>query len=163
MKRFSTFAARDGFAVLYAKDETGKCSAFVIEKNVAGYNVSKIWKLMGGGGIEAVDVYLENMKVSKENLLGNKGQGFEILLSWIAMEKVEQCAACVGMAQAALNEAIKYAKSRLVRGKSISDMQYSVDISGDGIEDRGIQMADLQNCIYAGYGRKRLGDQGSTR
>ena len=123
MKRFSTFGAREGYAVLYAKDETGKCSAFVIEKNVEGYSVSKIWKLMGGGGIEAVDVYYEHMKVPKENLLGNKGQGFAILLSWIAMEKIEQCAACVGMAQAALDESIEYAKSRKVRGKSISDMQ----------------------------------------
>lgn len=123
MKRFSTFAARDGYAVLYAKDETGACSAFVIEKNVEGYEVSNTWKLMGGGGIEAVDVYFENMKVSRENLLGNKGQGFEILLFWIAMEKIEQCAACLGIAQAALDEAIDYAKSRKVREKSLTDMQ----------------------------------------
>jgi len=123
MKRFSTFGARDGYAVLYAKDETGKCSAFIIEKNVEGYSSSKVWELMGGGGIEAADIYYENLRVPKENLLGDKGEGFKALLYWIAIEKVEQCATCVGIAQAALDEALKYADSRIVRGKPISSMQ----------------------------------------
>jgi alkylation response protein AidB-like acyl-CoA dehydrogenase len=78
---------------------------------------------MGGGGMEAADVYYENVRVPKENLLGKKGEGFEVLLYWIAAEKVEQCTACVGIAQAALDEAIKYAKSRMVRGRPISGMQ----------------------------------------
>lgn len=123
MKRFSTFGDRDGYAVLYAKDETGRCSAFAIEKNVEGYKTTKRWKLMGGGGIEAVDIYFENMRVPRENLLGEKGKGFDILSFWIAAEKVEQCSACVGMAQAALDEAVKYAKSRMVREKPMSGMQ----------------------------------------
>lgn len=138
MKRFSTFGARDGYATLWAKDETGKCSCFVIQKNVEGYSAPKIWQLMGGGGIEAADVYFENMRIPKENLLGNKGEGFNVLLFWITVEKVEQCAASVGMAQAALDEAVKYAKSRLVRGRPISDMQ-------------GIRwmLADMQSKIEA--------------
>ena len=138
MKRFSTFGARDGYATLWAKDETGKCSCFVIQKNVEGYSAPKIWQLMGGGGIEAADVYFENMRIPKESLLGNKGEGVNVLLFWITVEKVEQCAASVGMAQAALDEAVKYAKSRLVRGRPISDMQ-------------GIRwmLADMQSKIEA--------------
>ena len=123
MKRFITFGARDGYATLYAKDDTGKCSCFIIRKNVKGYSAPKIWELMGGGGIEAADVYFEDMAIPEENLLGNKGEGFNVLLFWIAIEKVEQCAAAVGIAQAALDEAVKYAGSRLSRGKPISDMQ----------------------------------------
>ena len=123
MKRFITFGARNGYATLYAKDETGKCSAFIIEKNVKGYSAPKVWNLMGQGGIEAADIYLENLRVPKENQFGEKGKGFDALLFWISIEKIEQCAACVGIAQAALDEAIKYAKSRVIRGKPISDMQ----------------------------------------
>lgn len=123
MKRFSTFGARDGYAIIYAKDETGMCSAFIVKKNIQGYKVQKIWQLMGEGGIEATDIYLENVRVPEENLLGEKGKGFDILLYWIAAEKIGQCAACVGIAQAALDEALKYAKSRQVRGKSISNTQ----------------------------------------
>jgi alkylation response protein AidB-like acyl-CoA dehydrogenase len=123
MKRFSTFGARDGYAVLYTKDEAGECTAFVIKKNVDGYSAEKVWELMGGGGIEAADVYFDNMRVPKANLLGEKGKGFNVLLYWIAAEKIEQCAACLGIAQAALDEAVKYAKSRMVREKPISGMQ----------------------------------------
>ncbi len=123
MKRLSTFGDRNGYAVLYAKDETGACSAFVIQKNCQGYTVEKTWELMGGGGIETADVYFQNMPVPKENLLGNKGKGFDILLYWIALEKIMQCSANVGIAQAALDEAVNYAKSRKARGKPISSMQ----------------------------------------
>jgi len=122
MKRFSTFGARDGYAVTYTKDETGNCTAFIMKKNIEGYT-SKIWRLMGGGGIEAADVYLENVRVPKENILGNKGEGFRVLLHWIASEKIEQCAAVTGIAQAALDEAVNYVKTRMSGGKPISNMQ----------------------------------------
>ncbi|MFC1910320.1 acyl-CoA dehydrogenase family protein [Chloroflexota bacterium] len=122
-KRFSTFGARDGFAITYARDETGKISAFVLDKNTAGYSAEKVWELMGQGGVEAVDVRLENVRVPQENMLGNRGEGINYLLNWIALEKVTQCAACVGMAQAALDEAIKYAGARVIRKKPLSAMQ----------------------------------------
>ena len=155
MKRFSTFGTRDGYAVLYTKDEAGECTAFVIEKNVAGYSAEKVWELMGGGGIEAADVYFDNMRVPKANLLGEKGKGFNVLLYWIAAEKIEQCAACVGIAQAALDEAVTYAKSRMVREKPISGMQ-------------GIRwmLADMQAKIEAArwltYRAAFLQDQGAA-
>ena len=123
MKRFSTFGGREGYAVLYAKDDKDQCSAFVIKKNEEGYTVTENWRLMGGGGMEAVDVYFKNMRIPEENLLGEKRKGFEVLLHWIAIEKIEQCGACVGMAQAALDEAIKYAKLRRVKEKLMSGMQ----------------------------------------
>ncbi|MBI2957829.1 MAG: acyl-CoA dehydrogenase family protein [Chloroflexi bacterium] len=122
-KRFITFGARDGYAMLFAKDEDGKCTAFVIEKNTSGYSADKTWALMGAGGIEATDVHLENLAVARDNMLGAKGKGFGVLLWWIAHEKVIQCAANVGMAQAATDEAVRYARSRLSRGKPIADMQ----------------------------------------
>jgi len=123
MKRFSTFGAREGYAVTYTKDEEGNCTAFVIEKKGKGYTAPKTWELMGGGGMESVDVYFENFRVPKENLLGKKGEGIEVLLFWIAAEKLEQCAVSTGIAQAALDEAIKYVKARMSRGRPISGMQ----------------------------------------
>lgn len=123
MKRLSTFGARDGYAILYAKDEMGTCTAFVIQKNCSGYTAEKTWNLMGGAGIETADVYFQNMRTHKENLLGTKGAGFNILLHWIAIEKIMQCSANLGIAQAALDEAVNYARSRKSRGKPISNMQ----------------------------------------
>jgi alkylation response protein AidB-like acyl-CoA dehydrogenase len=123
MKRLSTFGARDGYAVLYTRDEAEACTAFVVRKKSDGYRIEKEWELMGGGGMESVDVYFENVRVSKDDMLGQKGEGFKILLYWIALEKIMQCSANVGMAQAALDEAINYAHSRMSRNKPISSMQ----------------------------------------
>jgi alkylation response protein AidB-like acyl-CoA dehydrogenase len=123
MKRFSTFGAREGYSVTYTKDDEGSCSAFVTEKLTEGYSAPKIWELSGSGGMEAADVYYDNYKVPASNMLGEKGKGYDILLYWIATEKIEQCAAAVGIARAALDEAVNYTKTRTSRGKPISSMQ----------------------------------------
>jgi alkylation response protein AidB-like acyl-CoA dehydrogenase len=122
-KRFSTFGAREGFAVLYAKDANGQCTAFIADKNVQGYSTGQSYELMGSGGIEAVDVYYDSYRLPKENMLGVQGKGMEILLRWIAEEKIQQCAACLGIAGAALVEAVSYSKSRNTRNGHLSDLQ----------------------------------------
>lgn len=123
MKRFSTFGARDGYAILFARDETGGCTAFAVRKNVAGYQAGKQWALMGAGGMEAVDVHLDNLMVPEKNILGRKGAGFSLLLSWVGGEKVFQCAAATGIGQAAIDESVRYAGGRMSRGKPVSAMQ----------------------------------------
>ncbi len=115
MKRFSTFGARNGFAITYAKDEDDCCRAFITDKNALGYSAGSEYKLMGAGGIETADVYLDNVKVPEENVLGDKEEGFSILLHWIAHEKIQQSASCLGIAQAALDEAKQFSKSRIVK------------------------------------------------
>ncbi|MCP4715775.1 MAG: acyl-CoA dehydrogenase, partial [Deltaproteobacteria bacterium] len=97
--------------------EAGGCSAFLAPKNIKGYSTGPLYELMGGGGIEAVDVYLDGLELSRKNILGKKGEGFNILLHWIAIEKIQQCGACLGIAQAALDEAKAYGKTRKVRGR----------------------------------------------
>jgi butyryl-CoA dehydrogenase len=122
-KRFSTFGARNGTAIVWAKDEEGGCTAFLVDKNCPGYTAPKIWDLMGTGGIEAADIYYSDVRVHKDQILHKKGKGFETLLYWIAIEKVEGCMVATALAQAALDEAVKYTKSRTVEGKPMSDMQ----------------------------------------
>ena len=143
-KRFSTFGARNGTTIVWAKDEEGGCTAFLVDKNCPGYTAPKIWKLMGTGGIEAADVYFNDVCVHKDQMFHKKGKGFETLLYWIAIEKVEGCMVATALAQAALDEAVKYTKSRVVGGKPMSDMQ--------GIR---FELADLyakiQACRWLAY------------
>jgi len=122
-KRFSTFGARPGPAMLFAKDETGGCSAFIVDKNAPGYAAGQLRQTMGAGGVEPADVTLEQVAVPQDALLGRRGHGFGILLEWIAAEKVQQCAANVGYAQAALDEAVRFAGARQSRDRPISAMQ----------------------------------------
>ncbi|MDD5126752.1 MAG: acyl-CoA dehydrogenase family protein [Dehalococcoidales bacterium] len=121
-KRFSTFGQKNGTAIVWTKDDEGGCTAFLVEKNTKGYSAPTVWELMAGEG-EPADVYYEDYRVHKDNILYGKGKGFDVLLFWISVEKIEGCIVAVAMAQAALDEAVKYGKERIVRGKPMSDMQ----------------------------------------
>ncbi len=122
-KRFITQGHRSGFGVFYAKDEDGRITAFMVDKSTQGYSWSKPWALMGLAGQGLVDVFLKDVKVPKEDMLGEKGRGFHILLRWIAEERVQQTAFMVGMGQACLDESLRYAKERMVRGRPMTAMQ----------------------------------------
>ena len=122
-KRFITQGHRKGFGVFYAKDETERVTAFVVDKSSEGYTWSKPWSLMGLAGQGLVDVFLKDVRVPKENILGEKGKGFPILLRWIAGERVEQMAFMVGMGQECLDESLKYARERMVTGRPMTAMQ----------------------------------------
>lgn len=122
-KRFITNGHKKGYGIFFAKDETEKVTAFIVDKSAEGYSWSKPWSLMGLGGQGLVDVFLKDVRVSQANILGEKGNGFPILLRWIAGERVQQMAFMVGMGQACLEESLKYAKERVVRGKPMTTMQ----------------------------------------
>ena len=122
-KRFISYGHKKGYGVFYAKDETERVTAFLVDKSSEGYTWSKPWALMGLAGQGLVDIFLKDIKVPKENILGDKGKGFHILLRWIAGERVQQMAFMVGMGQECLNEALKFAKERMVRGRPMTAMQ----------------------------------------
>jgi alkylation response protein AidB-like acyl-CoA dehydrogenase len=122
-KRFITQGHKRGFGVFYAKDEDERITAFIVDKSSQGYRWSKPWALMGLAGQGLVDVFLKDVKVPKEDILGEKGGGFHILLRWIAGERVQQTAFMVGMGQACLDESLRYAKERMVRGRPMTAMQ----------------------------------------
>lgn len=122
-KRFITQGHKRGFGVFYAKDEDERITAFMVDKSSQGYSWSKPWALMGLAGQGLVDVFLKDVKVPKEDILGEKGRGFHILLRWIAGERVQQTAFMVGMGQACLDESLRYAKERMVKGRPMTAMQ----------------------------------------
>jgi len=122
-KRFVTNGHNKGYGIFYAKDETEKITAFMVEKGSEGYTWSKPYILMGLGGQGLVDVSLKDVRVPKEDILGEKGEGFQILLRWIAGERVQQMAFMVGMGQECLNESLKFATERIVRGRPMTAMQ----------------------------------------
>ena len=122
-KRFITNGHKKGYGIFYAKDETEKTTAFMVDKTSEGYSWSKPYELMGLAGQGLVDVFLKDVRVPKQNMLGEKGKGFKILLRWIAGERVQQMAFMTGMGQECLNESIKYSKERKVRGKPMTAMQ----------------------------------------
>ena len=122
-KRFITVGHKKGYGIFYAKDETGRITAFVVDKSSEGYTWSKPWALMGLAGQGLVDVFLKDVRVPADNILGEKGKGFHILLRWIAGERIQQMAFMVGMGQACLDESLRFAKERMVRARPMTAMQ----------------------------------------
>lgn len=124
VKRFITNAAYPGPLVVYAKDsDTGRCSAYIVDKLCEGYSLSTAWEKVGFRGSPIYDVFLDNVRIPKSNLVGEKGTGFAILLSESSVGKMSHGAAILGICEAAKNLAIKYAKEKLHRGQPITKFQ----------------------------------------
>ena len=129
-KRFVTAADLDGIIVLSAFDGSG-ISAFIAEKNRKGYQVTYNWEKLGMHGISLVDIKLEDYRIPSGNLLGQKGNGYALLLDTIAIGKLNTCGIILGCAQSALDEAIKYARERKVRGRPIAENQMIQSLLAD--------------------------------
>jgi len=127
-KRFISMGNKPGYGIYYCRDATLQgekkdVTAFVVDKKSEGYSCSGHYKMMGLEGSDTCDVFLKNVRVPKANILGQPGDGFRILLRWIAGERIQQGAGMVGAGQAALDESIKYCKERVVGKTPIGYMQ----------------------------------------
>jgi glutaryl-CoA dehydrogenase (non-decarboxylating) len=105
-------------------------SAFVIEpKNFNGVKTTKLDK-MGSHCSPTGEVFLDNTRVPKENILGNPGDGARIVFSSLNQTRLSAAAGGVGLAQACLDEIVKYCKQRKQFGKSIGDFQMNQEMIG---------------------------------
>lgn len=124
VKRFISNAVYEGPMVVFCKDaDTGGCSAYIIDKFCEGYALSKPWEKIGVHGSPVFDVYLRDIRIPATNLLGEKGKGFDVLLLGIAFGKIGTSTIALGTILASYEEALKYAKEKLHRGKPISKFQ----------------------------------------
>jgi butyryl-CoA dehydrogenase len=98
-------------------------SAFLIEKEWEGFKIGSLEHKLGIRAASTAELVLTDLKVPKENVLGNVGQGFKIGLRALDGARVGVAAQAVGIAQAAYETAVKYAKQREQFGKPISTFQ----------------------------------------
>jgi len=121
-KMFSSNSTHDGVAIVFAKENGNQISAFIVPKNSPGFKREERVRKMGLGGFETAPFTLTNVFVPEENLLGGdaqRGKGFQILLDIISIGKLGIAAQSLGLAQRALEEAIKYAGQRTKSEKPI--------------------------------------------
>ncbi len=114
-KAFCTNGAFDGPLITFANNPEGRLTALLIDKNCPGYTHSKPFELMGFGGWDVVELYFDNIRVPKSGIVTKYGEGFGLLVQHIASERIPWCAVLLGLAQAALDEAITYSKQRFRR------------------------------------------------
>ena len=98
-------------------------SIFIAEKG-PGFNVVRDIPKLGYKGIDTCDLSFDDYRVSGGNLLGGEeGKGFYQIMSGLEVGRVNVAARCVGIARAALEDAIKYAQQRETFGKPIAEHQ----------------------------------------
>lgn len=128
-KRFITNAVYEGPILLFARDsETDSITAFVFDKLGEGYSTSTPWDVVGMRGSAIYDVFLDNVRVHESCVLGELGGGFPILLGTVAHSKVALCATFVGTMAACYELAVKYAKEKMHRNKSIGSKFPSIQL-----------------------------------
>lgn len=107
------------------KGENGRniISAFIVPTNTPGFRVSREYEKLGLRGSNTAELILEDVRVPKENLLGDPHKGFKQFLYTLDGGRISIGALSVGIAQAAYDAALKYAKERVQFGQSISKFQ----------------------------------------
>lgn len=126
-KCFITNAPICDFAIVIAMTDKSKgvrgCSAFIVESKWEGFSHGAHEDKMGIRGTQTSDLVFENVKVPKENLIGKEGKGFGVAMNTLDSARVGIAAQSMGVAQGAMDEAIKYTKQRIQFGKPISKFQ----------------------------------------
>jgi glutaryl-CoA dehydrogenase (non-decarboxylating) len=103
-------------------------SAFVVEvKNFNDIRTTALDK-MGSRSSPTGEIYLTDTKLPKENILGNPGDGAKIMFGSLNQTRLSAAAGGIGVAQACLDEAIKYCKERKQFGKLIGEYQMNQDM-----------------------------------
>lgn len=126
-KTFISGGPQAGTTIVFAltDKEAGSrgISAFIVESSFKGYKVGPIFEKMGIRASETSELIFEDLEVPKENLLGKEGEGFKIALASIDGGRIGIASQAVGIAQKALDEAIKRSKERIQFGKPIAKLQ----------------------------------------
>ncbi|RPI90558.1 MAG: acyl-CoA dehydrogenase, partial [Spirochaetales bacterium] len=126
-KNFITNGGVAHIAVVMAITEKGVghkgLSMFIVEKGTPGFSVGKVEDKLGICASSTTELVFDNCEIPETNLLGKKGEGFAIAMHTLDGGRVGIAAQAVGIAQAALDAAAKYAKERVQFNQPIARLQ----------------------------------------
>ena len=126
-KRFITSGQNAGLIIVTAKTDEAKAhkgiSAFIVPKKTKGLSVGKVEDKLGLRASDTVDLIFDNCRIPVENILAKEGEGFNVAMKALDCGRIGIAAQSVGVAQAALDSSIKYAKERTQFGRPIAKFQ----------------------------------------
>ncbi len=126
-KQFITSGAYSGVTIVMARNpeiKGGKgISAFLVEKDTPGFSVDREEEKMGIKCSNTVSLSLEDCRINKKQLLGKEGQGFKIAMTALDGGRIGVASQAIGLHQAALEAAARYANERVQFGKPLSANQ----------------------------------------
>jgi len=126
-KRFISTGKNCDLVIVTAKTDPGQrhrgISAFIIEKSFPGISVGHVEDKLGLCASDTVDLVFDNCRVPVENRLGAEGEGFKLVMTGLDSGRIGIAAQSVGVAKAALDASVKYAKERTQFGQPIAKFQ----------------------------------------
>lgn len=148
-KQWCSYGCEAEFIMLYARtsDEPGAAgiSAFLLEpRRMKGISFGRHERKMGFRGAPNTPIFLDEVEVPVENLIGDEGKGFRASMRALDMNRPTIGAQCVGLAQGALDAATAYARERRQFKRSISDFQ-GVQFM---LADMAIQIEAARGLVY---------------
>ncbi len=156
-KAFITNGSVAGTAVVMAKTDPAAggrgVSAFILERGMPGFRPGQRYKKLGLHASDTTELVLEGARVPKANLLGERNRGFQDTKKVLEGGRIAMAAMAVGLAQGALDQAVRYAKERQAFGRPIGRFQGIQAILADLATE--IEAARLLT-LRAAYGK----DQG---
>ena len=162
-KRWITNAGVSEFYTVFAVTDPearkgAGISAFVVEKSDEGVSFGAPEKKLGIKGSPTREVYLDNVRVPADRMIGAEGTGFTTAMRVLDHTRVTIAAQAVGIAQGALDYALSYAKERTQFGKPIADFQGLQFL----LADMGMKVEAARQLTYAAAGRSERNDKDLT-
>ncbi|MCH4178860.1 MAG: acyl-CoA dehydrogenase [Megasphaera sp.] len=156
-KIFITNGGAADIYVVFAMTDKSKgnhgITAFIIEKDMPGFTFGKKEDKMGIHTSQTEELIFQDVKVPKENLLGQEGKGFKIAMMTLDGGRIGVAAQALGIAEAALADAVEYSKQRVQFGRPICKFQ-SVSFK---LADMKMQIEAARNLVYKAATRKQAG------
>ena len=126
-KMFITNAPFADVYIVFAKTDPERgargISAFIVEKDTPGFSVGEAEHKLGIRGSSTPPIYFSDCRMPREALLGAEGDGFKIAMATLDGGRIGIAAQALGIAQAALDASVAYAKERVQFGKPIATLQ----------------------------------------
>jgi len=124
-------------------------SLFVVERGMEGFERGKNMKKMGMHSQDTAEMFFNNVKVPKENLLGEWNRGFYHLMHFLAEERLLSAVGALANAEAAYEVTLEYAADRKVFGRAVADYQVNRFKFADMRMEMDVCQAFIDNCVMA--------------
>lgn len=161
-KKWISNAGHSDFYTVFASTDLNKgakgITAFLVAKTDAGLSFGAVEKKMGFRGSPTCEVFLDNIELDDDRRLGDIGEGFSIAMRTLDQTRITIAAQALGIAQGALDCALKYAKERKQFGKPIKSFQ-AIQFM---LADMAMDIAAARHLTYAAATRAERGDRDLT-
>lgn len=151
----------DVFIVTATTDAAAKhrgVSAFIVEKGTPGFTIGKEEDKLGIRGTSTCEINFDNCRIPVSNRINDEGMGFKIAMVTLNGGRIGIAAQALGIAQAAMDEAVKYSQEREAFGQTISNFQ-SIQFK---LADMKAQIEGARLLVYKSAWKKDVGQDYST-